>query len=370
MSTPSAVNLPASHPSHAPANADPRALTITFDEVKRKHGLRTHADAITESRAEPHYIIENLLPERQLGVIVGNSGLGKSPALYQLGICAAAGVPFLGEQARETDVLYLDFENGAASSHLLSERIAKFLGLAGAPDNFICWNANDCAPNFDQPGHRVDDIIRDWSRANSGTGRPKLAIVDPLRFWLQQVEDARHSDREVQKAKRVIREDGVGILGVHHLRRVSGEVANNIPLLETDPRSWIQAMSRGASALINGSDVRLGFEMASSKFAYDRGALALAGFRRVHGQFGPIYIERIISEEDTEPLGYKRLTSVDLLTDPGHIAAFQQFPSRFTYTEAERIFGKSASATANLLKKSVGLALLRKEGKNYVKATL
>jgi hypothetical protein len=382
MSTPAVVNPAESHPPHrAPevignaatsaSTAKPPACSSTFHElvdVKRKHALRNHTDAQSEAGSNTKYIVENLLPERQLGVIVGNSGLGKSPALYQLAICVAAGVAFLGDRTTETDVLYLDFENGAGASNLLAKRIAKFLGLPEVPENFLRWNADDCAASFGRPGHGVEDIIRDWSRATAATGRPKLAIVDPLRFWLQTVEDARHADEQIQLARRVIRETGAGILGVHHLRRVSGEAAIKIPLLETDPRTWIQAMSRGAGALINGSDTRLGLETAACKFAHDKEALVLAGFRRVHGQLGPIYLERVTSEEDGEPLGYRRLASVELLANPDHTAAFQRFPARFTFSEASQLFGKSDSATTNLLKKCAALKLLKKEGRHYVKA--
>jgi hypothetical protein len=347
------------------------AVDGAIADVKRRHALRNCADAPSEAGSNTSYIVENLLPERQLGVIVGNSGLGKSPALYQLGICASAGLPFFQEQTVGSDVLYLDFENGASDSNLLAERIAKFLGLSAVPENFFRWNGDDCAANFGRPGHGVEDIIRDWSRATANTGRPKLAIVDPLRFWLKKMEDARHADEEIQLAKRVIRDVGVAILGVHHLRRINDKsFFNPGPSLEQDPRSWIQTMSRGATALINGSDVRLGFEnAASSAFASEKEALVLAGFRRVHGQIGPIYVERVIAEEDSEPQGYRRLAAVELLGNPSHIEAFQKFPQRFTFTEAVHSFGKSDSATTNLLKKCIALKVLRKEGKRYVKTS-
>ena len=384
MSTPTVVNPAESRLPHLSSEvisesatsaptAKPPVCAPTLDElvdVRRKHALHNHADVPTEAGTNTKYIVENLLSERQLGVIAGNSGLGKSPGLYQLSICAAAGAPFLGDRTLETDVLYFDFENGSAASHQLAERISKFLGLLAVPENFLRWNADDCAASFGRAGHGIEDIIRDWSRATSATGRPKLVIIDPLRFWLTNVENARHADEEIQRARRVIRELGVGILGVHHLRRVSGEAALNIPLLETDPRTWIQSMSRGALALINGSDVRLGLENASSPFAREKEALVLAGFRRVRGQIGPIYLERVVSEEDGDPLGYKRIATVELLVTPDHIAAFQRFPARFTYTEACQAFGKSDNATANLLKKCVTLKLLRKEGRQYVKPAL
>jgi AAA domain len=341
----------------------------TLDEiiaVKQKHALRNHRDTPGDAGAETRFIVDGLIPQRQLGVLVGNSGLGKSPALYQLGLCAAAGIPFLGDQTVESDVLYFDFENGAGESRLLEARIATYLGLPLVPEHFLRWNADDCAASFNKPGQTVEDIICDWAGALAGTGRAKLVLVDPLRYWLTHIEDARYADAEIQRARRVIRDTGATIQGVHHLRRVSAKEREGIPDLEVNPRAWIHGMSRGAVALINGSDVRLGFDAPACNLN-DKVSIVLAGFRRVRGQIGPIYLERVISNEDGEPLGYCRVASVEMLGQIDHIEAFKKFAPRFTFTDAVTIFGKSDSATDHLLKKCLNLKLLRKEGRWYVK---
>jgi hypothetical protein len=348
-----------------PLAVNPASVAPSLEDVKRKHGLRSHLDGSSRPGTDSAYHVENLLPQRQLAILLGNSGVGKSPALYQLGICAAAGVPYLGEATTPSDVLYLDFENAAADGLLMAERVSRFLGLGTVPENFIRWHVDDCAARFGQPGHTIEDIIRDWSKATSD--RPKLVMIDPLRRWLSQVENARFADQEVQKAHKLMRETGVAVAGVHHLRRVTSETSRSIPRLEVDPRTWVTEMSRGAQALINSSDVRLGFDYASTKFAKERDALVLAGFRRVRGKIGPVFIERVISEEDGEPIGYRRLAAVELLAEPSHIEAFRNFPDRFTFKDAALIFGKSDSATDNLLKKCLSLKLLAKEGREYVK---
>jgi len=353
-----------------PLAVNPASDALSLEDIKRKHGLRSHLDGPSRHGTRSDYHVENLLPQRQLAILLGNSGVGKSPALYQLGSCAAAGVPYLGEATVPSDVLYLDFENDADTGWLMAERIAKFLGLEAVPENFIHWHVDDCAARFDSAGHKVDDIIRDFSKGNwskSETNRPKLVIVDPLRRWLSRMEDARFADQEVQKAPELIRETGVAVAGVHHLRRVNVEASRFIPNLEVDPRTWIAEMSRGALALINSSDVRLGFDYASTKFAKERDALVLAGFRRVKGKVGPVFIERVVSEEDSEPIGYRRLASVELLGEPSHVEAFTKFADRFTFKSAVQAFGKSDSATDNLLKKCLSLRLLTKEGREYVK---
>ena len=184
----------------------PNPECLALAEVKRKHALRHHSDVPTDAGAETRYIIESIAPQRQLGLTLGDSGLGKSPLLYQAGICACAGVPFLGEKTTPSDVLYFDFENGSEESRAIEDRVARFLGLDAVPDSFMRWNADDCAGNYGKSGHGIEDAICDWSRSLRDNGRPKLAIVDPLRFWLTRIEDPRHADEEVQRVRRIIRE--------------------------------------------------------------------------------------------------------------------------------------------------------------------
>ena len=143
---------------------DPSQIALIAREgiaaVKRKHALRNHTDALTDTGRNTRHIINGLLPERQLGVLIGNGGRGKSPLLYQLGIAAASGSPFLANQAVPTDVLLLDFENGGEASGLLERQIANFLELPEVPDNFLRWNGDDCAANFGQTGQSLTDSIK------------------------------------------------------------------------------------------------------------------------------------------------------------------------------------------------------------------
>src|SRR5258708_37628378 len=89
------------------------------------------------------YIIGGLVPQQAITMIVGDSGLGKSPLLYQAGMCVAAGLSFLGRTVRQGRVLYIDHENGLAQIDTLARRLATFLRLAEAPAEFRVWSAND-----------------------------------------------------------------------------------------------------------------------------------------------------------------------------------------------------------------------------------
>ena len=73
------------------------------------------------STARP--LIEGILPAGGIGILAGDSGLGKTPLAYQMGICVAAGIPFLGHPTTQADVLIADHENGAAETEDLLKRI-------------------------------------------------------------------------------------------------------------------------------------------------------------------------------------------------------------------------------------------------------
>lgn len=96
------------------------------------------------------FVIEDLLPKASLGLLIGDSGLGKSPLLYQACICVAAGLPFLGHATRQGDVLYCDFENGTANACKIVRCLSSYLGLPTVPANLRLWNFNDCADRYGQ----------------------------------------------------------------------------------------------------------------------------------------------------------------------------------------------------------------------------
>jgi AAA domain len=70
-------------------------------------------------------VIGGLIPKRSLRVVAGDSGIGKSPLLYQAAICVASGVPFLGRPVSRGRVLYLDLENGLGDVDELVTRLSR-----------------------------------------------------------------------------------------------------------------------------------------------------------------------------------------------------------------------------------------------------
>ena len=66
-------------------------------------GLKTDATA--------PFLVEGLLQMNSLNLLVGDSGLGKTPLAIQMGICIAAGIDFLGRKVEKGPVLYCDAES-------------------------------------------------------------------------------------------------------------------------------------------------------------------------------------------------------------------------------------------------------------------
>src|SRR5882724_12138908 len=135
------------------------------DRPDQNHSERHHIltpDELSQRAAKLkslEYLIDGLIPKQGISITVGDSGLGKSPLLYQTAICVAAGMPFMGRPVRQGPVLYMDCENGLVQVEEVVSRLSTFLGLANRPSELKLWNLNDCAEQFGQPGYSFADII-------------------------------------------------------------------------------------------------------------------------------------------------------------------------------------------------------------------
>jgi RecA-family ATPase len=118
--------------------------------------------------------VNGLIPDRNLVLLMGDSGVGKSPLLYQLGVCVATGTLFLGRTVRPGRVLYMDFENGILPVAGLLKKASKFLGVSLDGDNFLAWNFND------QGGNVASKDAHETYGKYIRKVNPKLCIIDSL----------------------------------------------------------------------------------------------------------------------------------------------------------------------------------------------
>lgn len=339
--------------------------------LKQKWRLRTPLD-LAARRAEigsTEFLIDGFFPSQSLGIVVGDSGLGKSPLLYQMALCIAAGVPFLGRRVQQGKVLYLDFENSVSESAQVTTRLAGFLSVGADQPNLLVWNFSDSAPDWGQgQGTGALSCILDV--------RPALAIIDSLGSYDPEIEEKNTTaGRAYKRFRQLMHMANTGMISIHHRKKPSIDEPEH---LEDAPNvlRWL-LRARGASTLISGSDVRLGVDQASATYVSAKeptgkdglapvdfddaeshgAALVLRGFARVRGEIGPIYLERVVGD-DGEPLGYKRMAGAALLFNQDQQRCFNQLPDRFSFKEARGAYGRQAEATRSFLNKCRNIGIM------------
>ncbi len=304
------------------------------------------------------FLIDRLIPKRSLSIFVGDSGLGKSPLLYQAAMCVAHGIPFLDFPTFRARVLYLDYENGLQGVDQLTGQLAKHLGIGTIDqENLLPWNFND-APR-DWSSSKLEEMIGDL--------RPDWVIIDPFGGFDGTIETTTdNAARNFQTFRSIGQRFRLAMTGVHHIRKPSDNAQYSGPRLEEDVKTWM-LQARGARQLINGSDVRLGIDLASRGASADQsGNLVMAGFERLRGNIGPIHIERVF-DDDSEPLGYRVMSGADLLSNPAQQKSFHDLPESFSFKQAKQVYGRADQSTTDFLRKCEAIGILRHDGKIYSK---
>src|SRR5436305_236685 len=165
-SSPAASLAPVSPPVEAITD-QPLGSPVT-PEVCKKYGLLTPVehDWLCDHESKSHALVAGFIHGRSVSVLIGDSGLGKSPLAYQLSLCVAAGMPFLGMAVQSGLVVYADHENSPMDARSMRDNITQFLGLRSVPEQFLFW------PEIGKP-FDIENISRDL--------QPKLIIIDSLR---------------------------------------------------------------------------------------------------------------------------------------------------------------------------------------------
>jgi hypothetical protein len=267
------------------------------------------------------FLVEGYIPAESLILSVGDSNIGKTPAQYQLGICIAAGMPFFDIPVTRGRVLYLDFENTIDDAMAKPDDISKHLGLSAAPKYFKMWHPAMAKEGYDE---HIWDIVRKTS--------PTLVIIDTLAASFPRAEKGNTEAAEfLNEARKITREVGCAIMFTHHLTKSSGR--NDVASGATADPTIQELMKdvRGASALVNGVDVRLMFRKPRSSDGSC--AFELQGFRRMHGTLPTIAVERVFDENSGEAIGYTRLAGVGLIKNPRYREIFPKLQHEFQWKD-------------------------------------
>jgi hypothetical protein len=313
--------------------ASPRKYGYTLDEL---------VSLLTQS--PPRYVVEGLLPADDVHVAVGDSGLGKTPWAYQLGLCVAAGVPFLGHYVTQSRVLYFDLENGYQEIVDVSRGLCGYLGVTPFPNNFIV------IPNDGNPPNLEEAVAE---------RKPGLVIIDTLRAFEPLAEgDNPRMGQTLGTFRAIAREQNCAILLLHHTRK-PGEMGA-AALEDTAIIEWLNEAS-GARALINQTNARIALEKPRSALKDDV-ALLMKAHIKLKGESGLYQLERICDNAG-EPIGYSPLAGVDLLRNADQETAFRNLPPKFSFAEAKRIYRKSDNPTKQWLNKCEAVGLIVQTGR-------
>jgi len=264
-------------------------MPTTLVDVVENDGFGLTLDQLEQLlQKEPvSYVVQGLLPANDVHVAVGDSGLGKTPWAYQLGLCVAAGKPFLGHEVRPSRVLYYDQENGSEEILQVSRALCGHLGIHSFPKDFLVI-ANNGSPAS------VESAVADC--------KPALVIIDTLRALHPEAEaDNSSMGHLLQKLRATARESHCAILLLHHIRK-AGEFGTP-PLEDTPVLEWLQ-QAAGARALINQTNTRIAFDAPRSPAS--GAALVMKSFIKLRGESGPVYLERVLDHHGslkTPPLG-------------------------------------------------------------------
>lgn len=338
-------------------------MSAAASRNKPRYGVVSLPEFEAQCNADPEsYVVEGLIPEASVNIAAGDSGLGKSPWAYQMGLCVASGIAFLGHQVQQGPVLYLDMENGRTGILETSRSLIRHLGIPQFPENFYLLIERDELFN-------LEAIIKEF--------RPLLVVVDSLRAYRPDAEQKNENAANMMNHLREIaRAEKVAFFIVHHIKKPSDNVLHGA-LEDTPTMTWL-LQACGARALINQTDVRIAFDAAPGLRVVDQGrrdaknvtddvGLVVKGFARLRGEFGPLFLKREF-DEDGGPLGYRELKGLELLSNSEQQAIFTKLPPEFSFKQAKQAYGRRDQATTDWLQKLQRIGVLKHaKGGPYMK---
>ena len=211
--------------------ADDVQWTVPFAS---RMGLKMWADQNDPAR-EYEYVVEDLIPENQIVLIMGESQTGKSFLTYHLGMCIARGVPFFGRRVlRPMGVLWAAYEAGlGAGARMRAYRKHHGLELDDLPFG-VLQEPLPLWPNEQAVGALIEEV-RGVERTRFG-GSPLGAII--VDTYNAATPGASEIDSEVVSKirgyfHRIIEETGATLIIVGHTNaggkhRGNEQLTNNI----------------------------------------------------------------------------------------------------------------------------------------------
>jgi len=270
-------------------------------------------DAVCREDRATEYVVDGIIPRRAVGILTGDSGLGKTPLIYLVALCKAAGLPFAGHNTKQGRVLYYEMENPSHASRRLRNALVQFLKLDAPPAHFL--------EKLERPDG-LEGLEKEIELA-----KPELVILDTLReFSPEATENNKIASAMIQKLRAIARKYGCTILVIHHVRKPSRDGKPTLHLKDTSVLTWLLEME-GARAWVNHTDFRIAVEEGDGTPA----ALNVRWNRKTLGDSPLVQFERVFDDEG-EPIGYQAISGAEMLGPKWH-DGFNKLPADFHFKD-------------------------------------
>lgn len=299
-------------------------------------------DRICADARSVQYLVDGFLPRNTLAIAAGESTIGKSSLVFQLGLCIATGQPFLGMPVQQGRVLHFDLENSIQDGKTMRDAILTLLGVPEPPSDFLVMPTRT---------ENLKELL--------GEIRPDLVSIDSLRSFNHEVTAKNKDAAEwLNELRSLSRKFDCSFLIVHHLRKPNREHPP-AKIEDCNVTTWLEEME-GPRAFMNQTDVRIALAGRKGEHQMD-----MRWNQRVHGDSPVVPVERV-ETEDESPLGYRRLSGVRFLTREKQ-ELFNALPVEFCTRDVKAArkvhgFGAGNDPTNGFLSECKGHGLVEKLG--------
>jgi hypothetical protein len=301
-------------------------------------------------------LYEGFIPEKGIGALIGEWGIGKSPFAIQLQLSLAAGIPFLNRykpatQGRVIKTLYVDLENGAHSVRNIVQTISTYLELPEPPASWEVYSPYYTPKPDAKKSWSEEQYLRDLLSED----HYDFVIIDPLRMFKPDAESKNPvAAQMLLNIRRLIDKTNTTVLFIHHPRKPPADADVQRYHLDSNPSEWM-ANACGAASLIQNCDFRIGLEQN------EEGYLMLRHFMRNEGWSPVQYLDRAFDPKTDNPVGYVLKLGMDQLQH-NEKNWWADLPFDFTTKEFKMVTRKNDRICNDLLKRWVSLLVIQKTG--------
>lgn len=179
---------------------------------------------VLETDPNIEWTIDRIAPKQTIGLLAGDSGIGKTWVVLDLAIAIATGSKWLGKYpTAQGSVMIVDEENAIK---LLSARLTKLLKSKGykaneLPISFIVGGYTNFSPNKVNGLYKMSDEFKKLVRTFD-KHTPAWASFDSLTRVHRANENASNEmSAAFASVKRLVDDTGTGLLFTHHLSKKS-----------------------------------------------------------------------------------------------------------------------------------------------------